>query len=60
MLGRESCVFPFSAVALVCRKDVWILELEPLASIPSLFFLGNALRTIREMIPQPKETLKPD
>lgn len=30
---------------------VWILELKALASTASLFFLGNALRTILEMIP---------
>lgn len=60
MLGRESCAFPFSAVALACWKDVWSLELEPLASISSLLFLGNALRTIIETIPQLKEKLKPD
>lgn len=60
MLGRESCAFPFSAVALACWEDVWILELEPLAAISSLLFLGNALRTITEVIPQPKEKLKLD
>lgn len=60
MLGRESCAFPFSAVALACWEVVRILELEPLAAISSLLFLGNALRTITEVIPQPKEKLKLD
>lgn len=60
MLGRESCVFSLSAVALACWKDVWILELEPLASVSSHLFLGNALGTIIEVIPQTKEKLKLD
>ena len=32
-------------------EDVWILELEALASTSSLLFLGGALRTIIEKIP---------
>lgn len=42
---------PFSAVALACWKNVWILEFEPLASISSLLFLWNALRTSIEEFP---------
>lgn len=58
--GERKLCFSFLCCGPGLLESCMDLELEPLASISSLLFLGNALRTIIEMIPQPEEKLKPD